>query len=189
MLETLKFYKFMHRSNSFSSYKRQNYTIEADEKSKRLVDMLAYCLMPNHIHLAVKQLCNDGITLFIGRTLNSYTKYFNLRYDRKGPMWDYRFNNILIESDEQLLHTIRYIHLNPTTGFLVNDPFQWKFSSYQEYVGIMEGKERLCESCITLNMSPDAYKDFCLSNIELQRQITVSKNLGGVNQPRGLPRG
>jgi len=63
--------------------------------------------------------CNEeGISLYMKNLLNSYTRYFNTKTKRKGPLWQGRFKSVLIKMDEQLYLT-RYIHLNPTSEDLV----------------------------------------------------------------------
>ena len=69
-------------------------------KSKEMiyfVEIIAYCIMPTHFHLVVKQLKEDGISFFIQQILNSYSRYFNIKTKRKGPLWEGRFQNVIIE--------------------------------------------------------------------------------------------
>jgi putative transposase len=81
-----------------------------------LVEIIAYCIMPTHFHLILKQLKDRGISIFMNNIQNSYTRYFNIRHKRKGPLWQGRFKNVLVDNDEYLLHLTRYIHLNPVTA-------------------------------------------------------------------------
>jgi len=81
-----------------------------------IVEIIAYCIMPTHLHLIIKQNVDGGIVKFMARILNSYSRYFNTKHQRTGPLWSGRFKNVLIENDEQLLHMSRYIHLNPTSA-------------------------------------------------------------------------
>lgn len=78
-----------------------------------LVRILCYCLMPNHFHLLIEQLEENGITEFMRRLGTGYTNYFNLKYERSGRLFEGTFRSVLIEKDEQLSHLLRYIHLNP----------------------------------------------------------------------------
>jgi putative transposase len=96
-----------------------------------LVQIIAYSTMPTHIHFALKQLKDKGITTFMRRFLDSYTRYFNIKHNRKGPLWEGKFKNVLVSSDEQLLHLSRYIHLNPVAALLVDKPEEWGASSYK----------------------------------------------------------
>jgi putative transposase len=145
--------------------------------SKQLVHIVAYCIMPTHVHLILKQIKDNGIEKFMGLVSNGYSKYFNIRYARKGPLWEGRFKNVLIKNDEQLLHLTRYIHLNPVTAFLVNNPGNWKYSSYNEYVesGIFDKK--LCNFYDLLKIDPESYKKFVLDQIDYQRQLAIIKKV------------
>ena len=120
--------------------------IEIISKNKeKIVQIIAYCLMPTHIHLILKQLEEKGISSYMGSVLNSYTHYFNAKHRRKGPLWESKFKNILVINDEQLIHLTRYLHLNPTTAFLTDKPEQWSFSSYGEYSSLTNANPKLCQ--------------------------------------------
>ena len=100
------------------------------QNANLLVKVVAYCIMPTHFHMILKQILPDGITNYLGRLLNGYSRYFNVKHHRTGPLWAGRFKNCLIFSNDHLLHLTRYIHLNPTLAGMVKDPVEWKFSSY-----------------------------------------------------------
>lgn len=140
------------------------------------VDIIAYCLMPTHLHLILSQLNNNGISIFMGNVLNSYTRYFNSKYKRKGPLWQSRFRGVLIETEEQLHHLTRYIHLNPVSDNLVQNPEDWKFSSYLEFINKKPLKERLCSYDKYISID-EKYKDFVLARKEYQRELAKIKHL------------
>lgn len=77
------------------------------------VKLHAYCLMPNHFHLLLEQLIDGGISFYVRRILTSYSKAFNSRFGRTGPLWESRFKAKQAEDDYSYLQIIRYIHLNP----------------------------------------------------------------------------
>jgi putative transposase len=131
--------------------------------------------MPTHLHIALKQLKTGGISAFMGNVLNSYTRYFNTRSNRKGPLWQSRFKHVPVESDEQLSHLTRYIHLNPVTEHLCEDPGAWEYSSYKEYMG--ETADAICAPKFNLFSSPGAYRDFVLNQKEYQRSLGKLKAL------------
>ena len=107
-----------------------------------LVDLLAYCLMPNHFHLLVRQKTRDGITKLMNRIGTNYVMYFNKRYERVGHLFQGVYKAVLVKSDEQLLHLSRYIHLNPlklgTRNF--EKSIDYPYSSYEDYLGKRETK-------------------------------------------------
>lgn len=77
------------------------------------IELLAYCLMPNHYHLLVRQKSEVVIDYFM-RSLNTrYVVYFNKRYQRVGPLFQGVYKAVLVETDEQLTHLSAYIHRNP----------------------------------------------------------------------------
>jgi len=145
------------------------------EKPK-LVDIVAYCLMPTHIHLILKQLAENGISRFMNNVFNSYTRYFNAKHKRKGPLWEGRFKSKFIETDEQLLHLSRYIHLNPVTAFLTDKPESWEYSSYREYL-CFEKVLRICSFNEIIKISPVDYKKFIEDRIFYQRELARIKDL------------
>jgi putative transposase len=142
----------------------------------KLVEIIAFCLMPTHIHLVVKQLCDNGISKFMNNTLNSYTRYFNTKYKRKGPLWVGRFKRVLVETDTQLLHLTRYVHLNPTTANLVRKPQQWAYSSYKEYLGKGKGEGRISVPRGAIDISPRDYKKFVEDRRSYQKDLGIIKS-------------
>lgn len=142
-----------------------------------LVDIIAYCLMPTHIHLILKQLKEKGISIFMSNTLNSYTRYFNIKTKRKGPLWESRFKSVTVKRDEQLLHLTRYIHLNPVTAYLVDKPEDWTFSSYKEFLWETKEEERLCNYSEVLEAKPETYREFVDARTDYQRELARIREL------------
>ncbi len=182
MKNLVKYYKMEKTPLRFSFFMevkdKQKFSREHFAAGKVLIDIIAYCLMPTHIHLILKQLKDNGISIFMNNILNSYSRYFNVKTKRKGPLWESRFKRVLIEADEQLLHLSRYIHLNPVTAYLVDKPEDWKFSSYREYLGGIEDKERICNYSELLDIkNSEEYKEFVNSHIDYQRELAEIKKL------------
>ena len=147
------------------------------KNKEKSVQIIAFCLMPTHIHLVIKQLIDDGITIFIKDILNSYTRYFNIKYQRKGPLWETRFKSVLVNSNEQLLHLTRYIHLNPVTAQLIDHPEDWDFSSYKEYIGEISESSAICRFKDLMEIQPLLYSKFVEDHISYQRELAKIKNL------------
>jgi REP-associated tyrosine transposase len=142
-------------------------------KSNALIKFISYCFMPDHYHLLIKILSNNCLSKFINNVENSFTRYFNIRFERKGPLYQTAFKTVRINSNEQLLHVSRYIHLNPTTAGLVQKPEDWMFSSYQEFITndkIL--KEIMTEISIK---SINAYKKFVEDQKDYQRKLARIK--------------
>ena len=100
-----------------------------------LVEIVAFCLMPNHFHLILKQVKDGGITKFMRKLSTGYVMYFNKRNKRSGVLFQGKFKAILIDNDEYLAHLSRYIHINPLEISNSNlNNYRW--SSYLDYIGI-----------------------------------------------------
>lgn len=99
------------------------------------IKVIAYCLMPNHYHLLVYLMVDDLSSIMQSFAL-SYTKAFNVRYNRVGSLFQGPFEAKLVDTVEYLTHLSQYIHLNPTTAGLVSKAEEWEFSSYREYIGL-----------------------------------------------------
>jgi len=78
-----------------------------------LVEIVAYCLMPNHFHLLIREVEEGGISKFMQKVTTGYTMYFNKRHDRSGSLFQGRFKATHIADDRYLRYLISYIHLNP----------------------------------------------------------------------------
>jgi len=123
--------------------------VSVSDPRDKIVEVLAFCLMPNHIHLLLKQLKEEGITKFMLKFGAGYGGYFNRKYSRKGHVFQDRFSAVHVKNDEQLKTVFVYIHTNPIScvepdwkekgikeprkviKFLEN----YKWSSYLDYIG------------------------------------------------------
>ena len=83
------------------------------EPRKLLVEILVFCLMPNHFHLMVRQKVDKGITLFMRKLGTGYTNYFNQKYKRVGPLFQGRYKIVHLHREEHFLYLPYYIHFNP----------------------------------------------------------------------------
>lgn len=92
------------------------------------VSVIAYCLMPNHFHLLMKDE-DCRLSEALKHLSWQYVFHFNRRQDRDGPLFRGRFKSVRIESSNQLRHTIEYIHFNPVKAELSSTPEEWPWSS------------------------------------------------------------
>ena len=97
------------------------------QKDEKLVEVISYCLNPNHFHLILKQLKDGGISEFVKRLSGGYTGYFNYKYKRNGVLFQGKFKSIYIDSNEYLLYLSAYVNGN----YIIHkiDDKKWKFSS------------------------------------------------------------
>lgn len=97
------------------------------------IELTTFCLMPNHFHLLIKQKNKNSISKFIKCLATNYSMYFNQRYERVGKLFQGVYRAVRVETDEELIHIHRYIHLNPQQ--INRNPFEYLFSSYPYYIG------------------------------------------------------
>ena len=125
-----------------------------------LIDIIAYCLMPNHYHLLV-YLKTDELSERIMQPFGiSYTKAINRQEKRVGPLFQGPFQARYVDKDAYLLHLSRYIHLNPVAAGLVRIPAEWMYSSYRDYIGQRNGSLPRPEVVLAQFDSPRDYKSF-----------------------------
>jgi REP element-mobilizing transposase RayT len=98
--------------------------------------ILAWCLMPNHFHLLVRQEVEGGQAgHMLQCTCNGYAQAFNRRHTHCGTVFQGRFHSILVDSDEYLRCLCRYIHTNPVKDGFALRPELWPYSNYADWVG------------------------------------------------------
>jgi putative transposase len=122
-----------------------------------LFSVICYCLMPNHFHFLIRQDADIPIDKLISKICTSYAKYFNLKYDHIGNVFQDRFKAKLVENDKYLKYLSAYIHNNP------KEPLTWEYSSLPDYVSGRQGK--ICDKALLLGMfnnNPKEYRNFVL---------------------------
>lgn len=140
-----------------------------------IVKYLTYNIMPTHYHISLKILKENLAYQYLNNIGNAFTRYFNLKYKRKGPLWQSSFQSVRVKTDEQLLHLSRYIHLNPTTANLVKKPEDWHYSSYKKYIESDYYLKNILNE-ITIN-DHIKYKEFCENQIDYQRSLKKNAKL------------
>ena len=97
------------------------------------VDLLAYCLLTNHVHLLLET-PKGNLSKMMQPFQTSYTVYFNKRHQRSGHVFEQRYKAFLVDKDNYLLEVTRYIHLNPVAAGIVERPRDYRWSSYRDYL-------------------------------------------------------
>lgn len=185
-LQTILYYQNQQRPLKYSRFlslsNKQRSLILGKLKRERLflVEIIAFCLMPNHFHLLLKQVVDGGISKFIGNLTNSYTRYFNTKHKREGALFKGKFKAVRIESDEQLLHVSRYIHLNPYSSYVIKTLEELKnypYSSLPEY--LQKSPNGFCQKEIILEQfkNINSYKNFVFDQANYQRGLENIKHL------------
>lgn len=127
------------------------------DRGEQLVDIIAYCLIPNHFHLLIRERSEGGIQKFMMKLSTGYSMYFNKKNKRTGALFESRFKAKYIDSDEYLKYLIAYIHLNPIKmidpewkkngiqDLLVAQDYlkNYEYSSYPEYQGVTRLESRI----------------------------------------------
>jgi putative transposase len=102
------------------------------EYSKKYkVDIHAWVMMTNHVHLLCTSRQEGGISRMMQSLGRRYVQYFNYEYQRTGTLWEGRFKSCLVQEERYLLEVYRYIELNPVRAGMVPDPGEYHWSSYQ----------------------------------------------------------
>ncbi len=183
-LLTLAYYQYENPSLKLSRFltlphlEQLEYLSLHHNPKEKLVEIICYCLMPNHFHLILRQVLPNGISKFMRQVLNSYTRFYNAKHERPGPLFQGSFKAILIETDEQLIHLSRYIHLNPLVSGVVRDidflDFPWT-----SFKVILQHKSALvnAEPILSHFSSIEDYKTFVLDQASYARELEKVKYL------------
>jgi REP element-mobilizing transposase RayT len=107
--------------------------------------VLAYALMPNHVHLVIEAVPDGSPSAAMQQVSVNYTRYFNVRYGRVGQLYQGRFYSNLVDRERYLLEVTRYVHLNPVRARLVIRPIEYPWSSYAIYLGVMRNHLEIVE--------------------------------------------
>jgi putative transposase len=177
-MDNFDYYRFVHNlfefndttpAGRFSEFVTPK--VMQNKKRDLLVEVLCFCLMPNHFHLILRQRVDNGIIAFMKKIGLGYAMYFNRKNIRVGSLFQGRFKAISASNDEYLLHLSRYIHLNPVelidpswkkkgikSWRLTNDFLKsYRWSSYLDYIDVS-------------NFSSVSSRDFILSYAGSKKQ-------------------
>ncbi|TSC84548.1 MAG: hypothetical protein G01um101416_1062 [Microgenomates group bacterium Gr01-1014_16] len=181
---TIFYYKHSHPPVKYSKYlstpRDQRSKLNAAlSQSAKDVAILSYCLMPNHFHFLLRQESENGIPQFISKFSNSYTKYFNTKHTRVGPLLQGTFKAVIVESEEQLIHLSRYIHINPVVSSLIKkiDLVSYPWSSMHEYITPTTYNLSDPSVIISIFRSTSKYLEFCQNHLAYAEELERIKHL------------
>lgn len=180
----LEYYRFSGNTKSYSHYlalslgDRAIFRQALDQKPVS-VNILAYCLMPNHFHLLVRQNIKEGIHDFLSNIANGYAKYFNTKRQRVGPLYQGPFKAVFVETDEQLIHLSRYIHINPVVSGVISlqdlDGYPW--SSFPDYLGNVKTSFVVKPPVLGHFKTISAYRAFVYDQVGYAKELEQIKHL------------
>lgn len=177
-LDMFTYYAQQYPPIKFSYYKinRDKFSLQY---THRHVTIVAYCVMPSHFHFLVRQEVDDGIRVFLQKTINAYVHHYNLKYEQRGSLFETTFRSVRVETDEQLIHLSRYIHLNPVTNYLVNKPQDYTYSSCSMFLA--KNFSLPFDPSIILDnfKNSEDYLTFLLERKDYQRDLEKIKHLIG----------
>lgn len=183
-ITTIQFYQFLNPPIKLSKFleleKTRQDKIASKPDGQKLVRILAYCLMPNHFHFLVEQISEKGISKFLGQFQNSFTRYFNTKNNRLGSLFLDQFKAVRVETDEQLLHLSRYIHLNPYTSAVVENFLklqQYPWSSLVSYTSSYNDGITNPETVLGFFKNPKLYLKFLEDQKDYQKELHQIKHL------------
>lgn len=136
------------------------------ESGEKLVEVVAYCLNPNHYHFILKQVSDKGVEKYMHRLGTGYVRYFNEKYERSGSLFQGKFKAIHIDSNEYLLHVSAYVNLNDRVHRLDQLSGLASKSSWEEYMGRAKS-DLLCVKDDVLGQFPTIkeYEEFAENSL------------------------
>ncbi len=100
-----------------------------------LADVVVFCLMPTHAHFILGELGEGNISAFMHKLQVSFSKYYNIKYNRRGHLFERSFNSRHMENNDYLLNVSCYIHGNPgKLNMWVGREYNYPWSSYQDFI-------------------------------------------------------
>lgn len=129
------------------------------------VELVSFCLMPNHFHMLLYLHDPKAITRLLRSVISSYTVYFNKRHGRVGHLFQDRFKAIEIDNENYLSHISRYIHLNPVSYKT------WEYTSLPYYLGEKFANWVQPERILELFNSVDEYAEFIDDYVEYKEML------------------
>lgn len=181
--ELLNYYRYSQELR-YSMFKRlsielKNRYLDRMVKKMPLVEIHVYSFMPNHYHFILKQLMDGGISKFVSTFQNSFAKWFNLKYDRVGSLFQNQFKGKFISSRELFIHISRYAHLNHVTDFIieVDQLKDYPWTSFPNYTNENNETFVTTDSILGEFKSKENYLKFVVDQADYQRRLALIKHL------------
>jgi putative transposase len=177
-----------------------------DAKSRVRLDVLAWCLMPNHVHLVVRPIGDGDLARFMHWLITTHVQRHRVRHGTTGRVWQGRYGASPVQADAHFLTVVRYVERNPVRAGLVRCATHWRWSSVRERKFIDQSRGLLANSPVPLPSPWLDWVDTPLTGAELSelrtsiqrdrplgdstwtRDVATRLNLLGTLRPRGRPR-
>jgi REP element-mobilizing transposase RayT len=155
----------------YSLYRAKQQAVEVKPlRKKKIVEIISYCLNPNHFHLILKQVSENGISEFMKRLGVGYTGYFNSKNKRSGVLFQGSYKSVRIRNNDHLLYLSAYVNDNHFIhGYSDKKDAIWKYSSLLEY---LDKKNRnLCSKGVLLEQfrNKNNFFDFVKENSQFMK--------------------
>jgi len=134
------------------------------------ISVVAFCLMPNHYHILIRQNGECPAYLLMNKIWFRYSKYFNKKYAGKGSIFAGKAQHKLVDKQEYLMRLSAYIHLNPVSAGMTEKPQDWEWSNFPEWIGLRDRSP--CDHSICIGCYGDM-KNYR----ELLEEIAADKKL------------
>ncbi len=171
----IRYSKFIKLSPDFQNNIYEKILLKNDFR----ISLLTYCIMPTHYHFVLRQNIDKGISTFISQIQNSYTRYYNLRTERSGPIFIRRFKSKPITSEELLKHVVRYILLNPFSSEILsnkNEILIYPWTSFHDFIDPYKNSMTEVEFILSLfKNNIERFKKFILDNADYQKTLELCK--------------
>ena len=141
--------KGINKERTFNQSREKTYLkkiIKKSQKKYENVEIYAYCIMSNHIHLILKAEFPE-LSLFMAAVLAEYANYYNYKHHRNGHVFQNRFVSECIETERYFWNCLRYIHLNPVKARVVKEAARYQYSSMMEYMLSSMARRSPCLRC------------------------------------------
>ncbi|OGK16292.1 hypothetical protein A2690_02810 [Candidatus Roizmanbacteria bacterium RIFCSPHIGHO2_01_FULL_39_12b] len=170
------YYRLQSLPVQYSKYSenRSKYTLD---ESQLALSILGFVVMPTHFHFVVQQRGEGGLVNFIKRLTNSFSHFYNIKYAQRGPVFESNFKAVHIDAEEQLMHVLRYVDLNPVTAHIINDPLIYHWSSFPNHIGRNQFRWIDNEFILENFSGGSSYHTFVKDNQDYQRSLEKIKHL------------
>ena len=158
-------------------------SLMAEWCKKQYVEIWAYCLMPNHVHLIAIPQSEDGLRSAIGEAQRRYTRHVNFRQGWRGHLWQGRFSSFPMD-ESYLLAAARYVELNPVRAGLAREPWSYPWSSAHAHV---TGVNDHLMQAASLRAIVTDWRDFLLSPLS-EKDIEALRKHERTGRPLGNER-